>query len=433
MADPSPEGAPAPVVPGKAQFVGSAGGIGHVGASGVVVANPRRDPLPPLRPYRQTAPASFDEEVAVAGPLTGLRVVELGGIGPGPHASMVLAGLGADVVRVERPRSGLRFLPPGESDHLLRGQRLVAVDLKTDRGRADALAMAARADVVVEGFRPGVAERLGVGPQECRERNPRLVYARITGYGQEGPLAGVPGHDLNYAAVAGALHAIGPAAAPPPPPLNLVADYGGGSMLLAIGVLAAAWERERSGRGQVLDVAMVDGVALQLQLFWALRGMGLWRDAREANLLDGAAPFYTTYACSDGRFVAVAALEPAFYAALLDGLAVAGAMPPDDLPSQYDLDRWPAARQWFATVFATRTRDEWAERFVGTQACVSPVLAWSEVGGHPQIASRGTLVEIDGVTQAAPAPRFSRTVPGTPPPPRMVAGGVAEVLAGWAP
>jgi alpha-methylacyl-CoA racemase len=369
----------------------------------------------------------------VTGPLTGLRVVELGGIGPAPHGAMVLAGLGADVVRVERPNATLPVLPPAESDHLLRGQRVIGLDLKDGAGRAALLDLAGRADVLIEGFRPGVAERLGLGPDDCRARNPRLVYARMTGYGQQGPLAGVPGHDLNYAAVAGALHPIGPAAAAPPPPLNLVADYGGGSMLLAVGVLAALWERERSGQGQVLDVAMVDGVALLLQAFWALRGVGLWRDGREANLLDGAAPFYTTYTCADGRFVAVGALEPAFYAALLDGLARAGQVPPDGLPAQYDLDRWPQARVWFAGAFAARTRDAWAEHFAGTDACVSPVLSWSEVAGHPQIAARGTLVEIDGVVQAAPAPRFSRTVPGTPPPPRAVAGGVAEILSTWPP
>ena len=371
------------------------------------------------------------EGATVAGPLTGLRVVELGGIGPAPHAAMVLAGLGADVVRVQRPVPGLPFLPPGEADHLLRGQRLLTADLKSDAGRAEVLALAAAADVLVEGFRPGVAERLGIGPQDCRDRNPRLVYARMTGYGQDGPLAGTAGHDLNYLAVSGALQAIGPAGAPPPPPLNLIADYGGGSMLLAGGVLAALWERERSGSGQVLDVAMVDGVALLAQAFWALRGIGLWRDGREQNLLDGAAPYYTTYSCSDGRFVAVAALEPAFYAELLDGLARAGVVAPDDLPTQLDADRWPQARVWFAAAFATRPRDAWAEHFAGTQACVSPVLAWPEVAGHPQLAARGTLVEIDGVIQAAPAPRFSRTVPGTPPPPRLVAGGAAEVLAGW--
>lgn len=369
----------------------------------------------------------------MAGPLTGLRVLELGGIGPAPHGTMLLAGMGADVVRVERPHPALPLLPPGESDPLLRGQRLVALDLKSDADREALLALASRADVLVEGFRPGAAERLGVGPQQCRERNPRLVYARMTGYGQQGPLAAAPGHDINYAAVAGALHPVGPADAPPPPPLNLVADYGGGSMLLAVGVLAALWERERSGEGQVVDVAMVDGVALLLQLFWALRGVGLWRDEREANVLDGAAPFYTTYACADGRFIAVGALEPAFYAALLDGLARAGAVPPDDLPTQYDLDRWPQAREWFAGVFAGQTRDAWAEHFAGTDACVSPVLAWSEVARHPQIAARGTLVELDGVTLAAPAPRFSRTAPGIPPPPRMVAGGAAEVLGAWAP
>ncbi len=367
----------------------------------------------------------------MAGPLTGLRVVELGGIGPAPHAGMVLAGLGADVVRVERPVGSLPLLPPAESDHVLRGQRVATADLKSPADREGVLALAQRADVLVEGFRPGVAERLGVGPQTCRERNPRLVYARMTGYGQDGPLAATPGHDLNYAAVTGALYPMGPAAAPPPPPLNLVADYGGGSMLLVTGVLAALWERERSGQGQVIDVAMIDGVALLLQQFWALRAVGLWNDRREANLFDGAAPFYTTYACADGRFLAVAALEPAFYAELLAGLARAGSPAPGDLPGQFDPDGWPAARQWFAGVFATRDRDGWAEHFAGTDACVSPVLSWAEVAGHPQIAARGTVIEIDGVRQAAPAPRFSRTVPGAPPPPRVVAGGLAEVLAGW--
>ena len=237
-----------------------------------------------------------------------------------------------------------------------------------------------------------------------RGRNPRLVYARMTGFGQQGPLAIVAGHDLNYAAVAGALHAIGPADRPPPPPLNLVADYGGGSMLLVVGVLAALWERERSGEGQVLDVAMLDGVALLLQQFWAFRGLGLWTDGRAANLLDGAAPFYSTYTCADGRFVAVAALEPQFYAALLEGLRRAGITVPDDLPRQFDVTGWQVAREWFAAAFATRPRDAWSEHFDGTDACVTPVLAWAEVPTHPQIAARGTLAEIDGVVLAAPAP-----------------------------
>jgi alpha-methylacyl-CoA racemase len=371
------------------------------------------------------------EEVNVAGPLIGLRVVELGGIGPAPHAGMVLAGLGADVVRVERPVGSPSLLPSAEVDHLLRGQRVVMADLKSEGGRQGVLDLVSRADVLIEGFRPGAAERLGVGPHECRDRNPRLVYARMTGYGQEGPLAAAAGHDLNYTAVAGALHALGPSAAAPPPPLNLVADYGGGSMLLVVGVLAALWERERSGDGQVLDVAMVDGVALLLQQFWALRGIGLWDDRREANLIDGAAPFYTTYRCSDGRFVAVAALEPAFYAELLAGLGRAGLAVPEDLPGQFDREGWRAARAWFTAAFATRSRDVWAAHFSGTDACVSPVLTWAEVAAHPQIAARGTLVEIDGVTQAAPAPRFSRTAAGTPPPPRVVAGGIPEVIAGW--
>jgi alpha-methylacyl-CoA racemase len=254
----------------------------------------------------------------------------------------------------------------------------------------------------------------------------------MTGYGQDGPMAGAAGHDINYAAVAGALHAVGDAGQPPPPPLNLLADYGGGSMLLAVGVLSALWERERSGQGQVLDVAMVDGVGLLMQTFWALRSLGLWTDQRQANLLDGAAPFYRTYACADGGFVAVGALEPRFYTALLAGLRSAGADVPDEPGAQYDLPGWPALRDRLAVAFAARPRDAWVEHFAGTQACITPVLALGEVPGHPQIAARGSLVEVDGVLQAAPAPRFSRTVPDLPVPPRVVEGGVAAVLAGWA-
>ncbi|HET9656254.1 MAG TPA: CaiB/BaiF CoA-transferase family protein [Kineosporiaceae bacterium] len=366
----------------------------------------------------------------MSGPLTGLRVVELGGIGPAPHAGMVLAGLGADVVRVQRPGPG-RLGSWGPADHLLRGMRLLTLDLKSGTGREELLALAARADVLLEGFRPGVAERLGLGPDDCRSVNPRLVYARVTGYGQEGPLAGTAGHDLNYAALSGALHAIGADPAPPPPPLNLVADYGGGSMLLVTGVLAALWERQRSGQGQVLDVAMLDGVSLLLQQFWSLRALGLWSDRRSANLLDGGAPFYATYRCADGGYLAVGALEPEFFAALIDGLSRAGVAPADPMPAQYDPSGWPVLREWLTAAFGARSRDHWAEHFAGTDACVTPVLSWPEVAGHPQIAARGTLVEIDGVIQAAPAPRFSRTAPVTPAAPQVVEGGVAEILAGW--
>ncbi|HLI37829.1 MAG TPA: CaiB/BaiF CoA-transferase family protein [Streptosporangiaceae bacterium] len=363
----------------------------------------------------------------MSGPLGGLRVVELAGIGPGPHAAMVLADLGADVVRVERPGTGSAVPSPG---HLLRNRRRVAADLKTGAGRDLVLRLAARADVLLEGFRPGVAERLGVGPRQCHAVNPRLVYGRMTGWGQDGPLAGRAGHDINYISLTGALHAIGRAGERPAVPLNLVGDFGGGSMFLVAGVLAALWERQRSGRGQVVDAAMVDGASVLLQMMWAFRGAGWWTDDREANLLDGGAPFYDTYICADGRWIAVGALEPQFYAAFLAGLGLDG----EDLPPQMDRAGWPRLRARFTEVIAGRTRDEWAEIFAGTDACVTPVLSFGEVAAHPHMAARETIIDVGGVPQAAPAPRFSRTPaarPASPPPPG--ADTVAEaVLADWA-
>jgi alpha-methylacyl-CoA racemase len=346
----------------------------------------------------------------MAGPLTGLRVVELAGIGPGPHAAMVLADLGADVVRVERPPGTGDLGPGARRDYLLRGRRRVTADLKTPAGRDVVRKLSDRADVLIEGLRPGVAERLGVGPDTLRERNRRLVYARMTGWGQEGPLAARAGHDINYISLAGALHAIGTRGTRPTAPLNLVGDFGGGSMLCLTGVLAALWERERSGEGQVIDVAMVDGASVLLQMTWSLLGAGAWRDEPAANLLDTGAPFYDTYECSDGRHVAVGALEPQFYAELLDGLG----LDPRALPAQYDEAGWPALRQAFTVAFASRTRDEWAAVFADRDACVTPVLSFAEVPGHPHMAARDTIIEVDGVRQAAPAPRFSRTPPGVP-------------------
>ncbi|HEX2297622.1 MAG TPA: CaiB/BaiF CoA-transferase family protein, partial [Pseudonocardiaceae bacterium] len=254
-----------------------------------------------------------------------------------------------------------------------------------------------------------------------------LVYARMTGWGQDGPLADRAGHDINYVALSGVLHAVGSAGGKPVPPLNLVGDYGGGSMFLVAGVLAALWERERSGSGQVVDAAMVDGVSVLAQMFWSMRACGLWTDQRGTNLLDSGAPFYDTYACSDGRYVAVGALEPQFYAALLTGLGLADA----ELPGQLDRSGWPVLRRRFTEVFATRTRDEWTAIFEETDACVAPVLTFDEVGTHPHIAARGTLIELDGVVQAAPAPRFSRTPPGRLSPPRQPGADTAEVLADW--
>ncbi|PXY22249.1 CaiB/BaiF CoA transferase family protein [Prauserella muralis] len=362
----------------------------------------------------------------MAGPLAGLRVVELAGIGPGPHAAMVLADLGADVVRVERPSGGLD-LAGGRPDQLLRGRRSVAADLKTAEGRELVLRLAGGADVLLEGFRPGVAERMGVGPADCHARNPRLVYGRVTGWGQDGPLAERAGHDINYLGLTGALHAIGRPGEPPVPPLNLVGDFGGGSMFLVAGVLAALWERERSGEGQVVDAAMVDGASVLLQMVWAMRGYGGWSDERGANLLDGAAPFYDTYVCADGRWVAVGALEARFYAQLLDGLGLDAA----ELPAQLDRAGWPRLRAAFSQAFLTRTRDEWTEVFGGTDACVTPVLSLEEVAEHPHIAARQTLLEVDGVLQAAPAPRFSRTAVATPAPPAKPGGDTGAVLRDW--
>ncbi|MBV9058725.1 MAG: CoA transferase [Pseudonocardiales bacterium] len=360
------------------------------------------------------------------GPLVGLRVVELAGIGPGPHAAMLLADLGADVVRVERPAGGLQ-LAPNEHDQLLRNRRSIMLDLKDPTDREILLALAQQADVLIEGLRPGVTERLGIGPADCRARNPRLIYARMTGWGQDGPLAGRAGHDITYIAISGVLNAIGSAEGKPVPPLNLVGDFGGGSMFLVLGVLAALWERERSGTGQVIDAAMVDGVSALAQMFWSMRAYGLWTDQRGANLLDSGVPYYDTYLCSDGQYVAVGALEPQFYAALLDGLGLTDV----GLPDRSDPAGWPVLRQRFAQTFASRTRDEWMAVFEGTDACVAPVLSFAEVPAHPHIAARGTIITVGGVPQAAPAPRFSRTVPDTPTPPPQPGADTAAVLADW--
>ncbi|GAA1010183.1 alpha-methylacyl-CoA racemase [Acrocarpospora pleiomorpha] len=366
---------------------------------------------------------------ADTGPLAGLRVLELAGLGPAPHAAMVLADLGADVVRVDRPKGrGLQLGNPGETDVVLRGRRSITVDLKEPEGRALVLALAERSDVMIEGLRPGVVERLGVGPKECLERNPRLVFGRITGWGQDGPWAQDVGHDINYIGLTGALHAMGRAGHTPAPPLNLVGDFGGGSMLLLVGVLAALWERSLSGRGQVVDAAMVDGTALLSQMTLALRGMGEWRDQRQGNLLDGGAPFYDTYACADQRYVAVGALEPQFFSALLDGLGIDAT----EFGEQHDRACWPEMRRRFTTTFATRTREEWAARFAGTDACVTPVLTFAEAAGHPQLAARGTYVEVDGVVQSAPAPRFSRTPNAPPTPVDSLTLSAEEILTRWA-
>jgi alpha-methylacyl-CoA racemase len=363
----------------------------------------------------------------VAGPLAGLKIVELAGLGPAPHAAMILADLGASVVRVDRPSGGLQIGAPDAPDPTLRGRRRVAADLKDPAGLDTVLRLVERADVLLEGYRPGVTERLGIGPADCHARNPRLVYGRMTGWGQDGPLAARAGHDINYISLTGALHAIGRSGQRPVPPLNLVGDFGGGSMLLVIGVVAALWEAQRSGRGQVVDAAMVDGTSVLLQLVWGLLAQEIWTDERDTNLLDGSAPFYDTYTCADGRHVAVGALERQFYAALLAGLEI----DPAELPDQYDREGWPALRARFTAIFVTRTRDEWAAAFEDTDACVTPVLAFREVAQHPHLAARGTIVTADGVPQAAPAPRFSRTTAELPVA-QQAPEPVEKILADWA-
>ncbi|MEZ0075335.1 CaiB/BaiF CoA transferase family protein [Planotetraspora sp. GP83] len=363
------------------------------------------------------------------GPLSGLRVIELGGIGPGPHAAMLLADLGAEVVRVERPSNGVQPASETARDWFMRGRRSIAADMKDPAGRDTVLALIDRADVVIEGFRPGVTERLGLGPDECLARNPRLIYARMTGWGQDGPRARQAGHDINYISLTGVLHAIGTEGARPTPPLNLVGDFGGGSMYLVMGVLAALWERERSGNGQVVDAAIVDGTSSLAQMLWAMRAHGAWNDTPASNLLDSGAPFYDTYTCADGRYVAVGAIEPQFYAQLLDGLGLDAAR----LPAQHDRDGWPMLRAVFAEAFAGRTRDDWAKVFDGTDACVTPVLTFAEAATDAHLGARGTIASYGGVPQAAPAPRFSRSRPAEPSaPPEPGAGtGAGAVLRDW--
>ncbi|MFZ2511307.1 MAG: CaiB/BaiF CoA-transferase family protein [Gordonia sp. (in: high G+C Gram-positive bacteria)] len=349
------------------------------------------------------------------GPLAGIRVIEFAGIGPGPHAAMLLADLGADVVRIQRPGE----LPKdgAKADVLLRGRRVVEANLKNPADRETILNLIAKADVVVEGFRPGVMERLGFGPDDCAAVNPGLVYGRMTGWGQEGPRAPLAGHDMNYIALTGMLHAIGRKDEKPTPPLNLVGDFGGGSMFLVVGILAALVERSVSGKGEVIDAAMVDGASVLGQMMWSFRGTGLWQDKRGANLLDTGAPFYEVYETSDGKWLSVGAIEPQFYAQLLDGLG----LDPEALPHQLDMPRWDELKEVFATVIKTKTRDEWAEIFDGTDACVAPILDFTEAPNDPHLADRGTLVEVDGVMQAQVAPRFARSSTLTPEAPARTA------------
>jgi alpha-methylacyl-CoA racemase len=353
------------------------------------------------------------------------------GLGPCPFAAMMLADMGAEVIRIDRkarrgtdnpfPILGTKY------DVMARGRRSLALDLKNPAARQAVLQLVERADVLLEGFRPGVMERLGLGPEACQARNPRLVYGRVTGWGQDGPLAQAAGHDLNYIALTGMLHAMGRADSPPAPPLNLVGDFGGGAMMLAFGVVCALLEARGSGKGQVIDAAMTDGAALLGAMLYGMRAHGMWRDARQANMLDGGAPFYDTYACADGKFISIGSIEPQFYAQLL---ALTGADDPA-LRQQWQQADWPQLKAKFAALFATRTRDEWCSLLEGSDVCFAPVLDMAEAPRHPHNAARGAFVEIDGVVQPAPAPRFSRTAPEVNAAPAAPGQHSAAILADW--
>ncbi|MCC8337826.1 CoA transferase [Streptomyces sp. R1] len=359
------------------------------------------------------------------GPLTGVRVVELAGIGPGPFAAMLLGDLGADVVRVDRPGGPGLGIDPAH-DVTNRNKRSVVVDLKAPDGPARVLDLAERADVLIEGYRPGVAERLGVGPGDCHARNPRLVYGRMTGWGQEGPLAQRAGHDIGYIALTGALGMIGAPDAPPPAPANLLGDYAGGSLYLVVGVLAALHHARVSGTGQVVDAAIVDGTAHLSSMIHGMLAAGGWQDRRGANLLDGGCPFYGTYETADGRHMAVGALEPQFYAEFMRLLGIPGLAPARD-----DVSRWPELREAVAARFKSRTRDEWTAVFAGSDACTAPVLSLREAPHHPHLAARSTFTDHGGITQPAPAPRFSATPTAVRTGPALPGAGAESVARDW--
>lgn len=362
---------------------------------------------------------------SAGGPLSGLRVIELAGIGPGPFAAMILADLGAEVIRVDRPSGGGDSIPP-HLDALRRSRESVVLDLRNEQGAATVLQMVEKADVLIEGFRPGVTERLGIGPEDCRAVNPKLVYGRMTGWGQTGPLASSAGHDISYLALTGALHAMGRKGEDPAIPLNLVGDFGGGSLYLVVGVLAAVFEAQRSGAGQVVDAAIVDGAANLTTVFHGMMAAGMWRDERGVNELDSGRPWYDVYETSDGKHMAIGPIEPKFYA---EFMTVLGLDPRD--PDRSTPEGWAEIRKQVAGVFATRTRDQWTGVFDGTDACVSPVLSLTEAPSHPHLSDRETFVDVAGVIQPAPAPRFSRTPASVRSNPSIPGAHTRSVLERW--
>ena len=362
------------------------------------------------------------------GPLSGITVIELAGIGPGPFCSMLLSDMGADVLRVDRTApSGLGIASEPKYDVLTRGRRSISIDLKQPEGVETVLRLADKADALIEGFRPGVAERLGIGPEVCHKRNPKLVYGRMTGWGQDGPIAHSAGHDINYIALAGALAAIGRPGGPPSPPLNLVGDFGGGAMFLAFGVLAGIIEAQKSGQGQVVDVSMVEGAAYLATPMFGMLARGYWSTERGTNILDSGAHFYDAYECKDGKSISIGSIEPKFYAELLEKTGLEG----EELPPQMDRAQWPAMKQKLTAVFKTKTRDEWCAIMEGTDICFAPVLDFSEAPQHPHNKARGSFVEIEGVTQPGPAPKFSRTKPEVQRRPPLLGEHTREALADW--
>jgi alpha-methylacyl-CoA racemase len=384
-------------------------------------------PPPTTRTPTPTPPTTTRSDAGPIGrgPLAGVRVLEIAGLGPGPFAAMLLADLGADVVRVDRPGGSALSGDPA-LDVTNRGKRSVVLDLKTSAGVAAVLDLAARADLLIEGFRPGVAERLGIGPGDCLARNPALVYGRMTGWGQHGPLAQAAGHDIGYIATAGVLGLVGPKDGPPSIPVNLLGDYAGGSLYLAVGLLAALHHARATGTGQVVDAAIVDGAAHLTSVLWGFMAGGRWHDQRGVNIIDGGAPFYAVYETADGRHMAVGALEPQFFAELVKLLDL-----PPDAPGQRDLARWEELRTLIAERFASRTQAEWTELFEGTDACVAPVLTLHEAADHPHLRARASYGSHAGLLQPGPAPRFSATPNPAPRPPALPDAHRAAVAADW--
>ena len=362
------------------------------------------------------------------GPLSGIKVVEMAGIGPGPMCAMLLADMGAEVVRIDRMQdAGLGIKRDPRFDLMNRGRRNVAIDVKSAAGRDAVLRLTEQANAIIEGFRPGVMERLGLGPDVCLARNPALVYGRMTGWGQNGTVAHTAGHDINYIALTGALNAVGEHGGPPVVPLNLFGDFGGGALYLAFGVACGIIEARQSGHGQVVDAAMTDGCASLMTMFYGMMGNGSWTDARGSNAVDGGSHFYTVYETKDGKHVSIGSIEAKFYAELLEKTGLTNT----DMPPQFDKAEWPAMKQRFAEVFKTKTREEWTAIMEGSDVCFAPVLNFSEAPLHPHNVARQTFVTVDGVVQPAPAPRFSRTVPEIQRPPASRGEHTEEALSDW--